>query len=147
MNKICRIGTIPYTRLTRISLHVKIEMPMLSNNILPDRPHTTYGYLRNDLSITGIEGAMHNGNCKGGCGQIDMHYAHRNLTHDDRRYSRHDLTHPHDICFAKGWNRELWWDLLEAWHLWHMKPLNQVPISVKLFLMHLPDADKLPAWI
>ncbi len=39
------------------------------------------------LSISGVIGPMKSGNARGGCGQIDMEFAHRNPAHDDQRYN------------------------------------------------------------
>ena len=39
------------------------------------------------LSISGVIGPKSNGNARGGCGQIDMEFMHRNAADNDTRYS------------------------------------------------------------
>lgn len=74
------------------------------------------------LSISGVIGPTANGNCRGGCGQIDMEFMHRNPAHDDKRYF--DPIPPDQIRFAPGWNAERWFDLLEIWHDWHLNDMR-----------------------
>lgn len=53
------------------------------------------------LSISGVEGPMSNGNCRGSCGQIDMH--------------------PWDIkTYSEGWNADEVAKLREIWGRWHL---------------------------
>lgn len=70
------------------------------------------------LSMTGVIGPLRNGNALGGCGQIDMEFAHRNPAHNDSRYIK--PIQPSDIDFAPNWNAEKWLDLLDVWRKWHM---------------------------
>jgi hypothetical protein len=70
------------------------------------------------LSITGVVGPERGGNAAGGCGQIDMEFAHRDPKDDDKRY--HSLTKPSDLRFTKGWNTDLWFDFLSAWKTYHL---------------------------
>lgn len=74
------------------------------------------------LSISGVIGPTANGNCRGGCGQIDMEFMHRNPAHNDKRYS--DPIPPEEIRFAPGWDAEKWFDLLEIWHDWHLNDMR-----------------------
>jgi hypothetical protein len=39
------------------------------------------------FSISGVIGPLPSGNALGGCGQIDMEFAHRNDNDNDKRYS------------------------------------------------------------
>jgi len=76
----------------------------------------------NRLSFTGVIGPLRNGDTRGGCGQIDMEFEHRDPADDD---SRHDkLIKPEDIKFAPGWDRESWLDLLDIWEQWHLNDMR-----------------------
>ncbi len=72
------------------------------------------------LSISGIEGALRSGNAYGGCGQIDVDYAHRNPKDNDPRYTEFK----HLVKFAPGWTEDLWFDLLDIWERWHLNDMN-----------------------
>lgn len=74
------------------------------------------------LSISGVIAPLLSGNARGGCGQIDMEFEHRNARHDDHRYG--DLVKPSDIDFAPGWDRDKWWDFLEIWKQWHLNDMR-----------------------
>lgn len=74
------------------------------------------------LSISGVIGPLPSGNCSGGCGQIDMEFAHRNPDDNDKRYS--NLIKPSDITFAPGWDKEKWFDFLEVWSKWHLNDMR-----------------------
>lgn len=63
------------------------------------------------LSISGVEGPLSSGDCRGGCGQIVMH-----LTDP---LSSGDWT-----TFAPGWSRELAGLFLIAWDRWHLNDMN-----------------------
>lgn len=83
------------------------------------------------LSISGVEGPRANGNCQGGCGQIDMSYAHRNPADNDPRNkhifggTEYDSTiYPESITFAPGWDSEKWFDLLDIWKRWHLNDMQ-----------------------
>ena len=80
--------------------------------------------LSNDgrLSITGVIGPTKSGNSMGGCGQVDMEFAHRNPSHNDKRYS--NLTTPEQLRFAPGWDAEKWYTFLEIWHDWHLNDMR-----------------------
>ena len=74
------------------------------------------------LSISGVIGPLPSGNAKGGCGQIDMEFAHRNPAQDDTRYSK--PTPASALRFAPGWNTTKWLDLLDIWHKWHLNNMR-----------------------
>ena len=124
MNKIMRIGTIKTYRGGHVSVYIRAEDT------------------RNHLSICGVIGPSRAGNAYGGCGQIDMEFAHRNEADNDSRYS--NPTKPQEFSFAKGWNARLWLDLLDIWKQWHFK--ENYPQSAIDFINSLPDTDREPAW-
>ena len=113
--KVLRIGTRPSFKGSKryISIFVKIE------------------YKGGRLSISGVEGPTRGGNASGSCGQIDMHYEHRNPADNDPRNkamingSEYDVTvYANTIRFAKGWYKELWWNLLDMWKRWHLNDMR-----------------------
>lgn len=63
------------------------------------------GFASGKLSITGVEGPMRNGDCKGSCGQIDMH--EWNIK-----------------TYAPGWNAELEKQFREVWQKWHLNDMR-----------------------
>ena len=74
------------------------------------------------LSISGVIDPWENGNCGGGCGQIDMEFSHRDPAHDDKR--THQPIKPEQIDFSDGWNRDLWLEFLVVWHDWHLNDMQ-----------------------
>jgi len=87
MEKVMRVGTVKSgNRWASIFIKAKIDN---------DR-----------LSISGVIGPLRNGNALGGCGQIDMEFAHRNENDNDPRYD--NPIKPSEIRFAKGWDEEKW---------------------------------------
>lgn len=74
------------------------------------------------LSISGVIGPLPSGNASGGCGQIDMDFSHRNPEDNDKRYD--NPISPEEITFAKGWNKDLWWDFLDVWKQWHLNDMK-----------------------
>jgi hypothetical protein len=56
------------------------------------------------LSISGVEGPLRNGNCKGSCGQI--------------------LDHISISKFADGWNQGTLDKFIEVWNRWHLNDMN-----------------------
>jgi len=74
------------------------------------------------LSITGVIGPTVHGNAAGGCGQIDMEFAHRNPADDDSRYG--SLYRTSDMRFAPGWTATLWLDFLDVWKRWHLNTMQ-----------------------
>lgn len=118
-NKVCRVGTI-----FDVDMFIKIS---------------------NDrwFSISGVIGPDFDGNCHGGCGQINMGFAHRNPQDNDNRYTNH--TKAEDINLADGWTVELWLDLLDVWKTHHLT--NNLPSEVMDWLKKLPDTDKQPIWV
>lgn len=74
-----------------------------------------------NLSLTGVIGPMKNGNAKGGCGQIDIEFAHRNEKDNEEKC---DLITPEEITFAPGWNKKKWFDLLDIWKQFHLNDMQ-----------------------
>ena len=97
---------------------------------------------RGYLSFSGVHGPLKSGNAKGGAGQIDMEFKHRNPNHDDNRTSQ--FLSP---LLTFNWSRKKWYDLLEYWHDWHLKPIDEVPENVIEFLESLPESKIKPNWI
>lgn len=60
------------------------------------------------LSISGVEGPMANGDCRGSCGQIDMHL-------------REDQA---NIKPAPGWNAEMLARFFNVWQKWHLNDMR-----------------------
>lgn len=56
------------------------------------------------LSITGVEGPLASGNCRGGCGQIIMH---------EWKITK----------YAPGWNKETEQRFREIWDRWHLNDM------------------------
>ena len=106
MKQVCRIGRIKGDQRTRETGNIFITAEITEGK----------------LSISGVIGPLRNGNAKGGCGQIDMEFTHRNPAQNDNQY--HNLTRPQDIEFAPGWNAEKWLDLLGIWHEWHLNDMK-----------------------
>ena len=57
------------------------------------------------LSISGVEGPKPSGNCKGDCGQIDMHEWHI-------------------ASYADGWDKDSVAKLREIWEKWHLNDMT-----------------------
>lgn len=101
--KVLLIGTVP-SPIEYVSVFCKVQ------------------YLDGDLSISGIVGPTRGGNAIGGCGQIDMEFAHRNPADNDKRYS--SPIPPAAIRFADGWNVGLWLTFLDIWKQYHLNDLR-----------------------
>jgi len=130
IDKIVRIGTIaPWGTRYRTSVYFRIKR----------RGESAY------TSFTGVIGPRISGNAAGGCGQIDMEFAHRNPADNDTRFSS-CLIKPEDIRFAKGWDADKLLTLLDHWKRYHLKR-EPLPARVLDFLTGLPDADRQPAWV
>lgn len=125
MEKVMRIGTIPRYEGRRASVFIKV--------------HDTRGY----WSFTGVIGPMRSGNAIGGCGQIDMEFAHRKPEDNDSRQGT--LYGPEDINFAAGWDSKKWLRLLDLWLRYHMK--QAMPENIENWIKQLPDTDRQPAWV
>lgn len=109
--KIVRIGTYkPTYRIRPVSIFCEIEYKEERAGMV--------------LSISGVIGPNKWGNAVGGCGQIEMEFAHKNPAHNDSRYNLKDLIHASEINFADGWNIDKWWKFLEIWHNWHLNDLH-----------------------
>ena len=74
------------------------------------------------LSITGVIGPLPSGGALGGCGQIDMEFAHRNPEHNDKRYC--SPIRSKDINFASAWTPKKWLDLLDVWKEYHLNDMQ-----------------------
>lgn len=61
------------------------------------------------LSISGVEGPLKSGNCRGGCGQIGM-------SMDDAYLSA--------MQYAPGWDRGKADKFLEVWRKWHLNDMQ-----------------------
>lgn len=61
------------------------------------------------LSMMGVEGPFWNGDCRGGCGQINMHMDNEYLS---------------QIRFREGWNQEMVNTLLSIWDKWHLNDMR-----------------------
>lgn len=125
INKLLRIGTVETSPNKYHSMFIKIT--------------NERGY----ISVSGVIGPNKHGNAAGGCGQIDMEFAHRKPQDDDKRYT--NPIKPEEIKFAKGWNKDLWLDLLDFWKIYHLQEV-QLPTYFVKFIESLPNADKQPAW-
>lgn len=118
------------------------------------------------LTIHGVEGPLKSGNCRGGCGQIDMHM-------DDGYLSQ--------VRFQKGWDRKMVDDLLGIWKRWHLNDMHSgcahqrelergankvgdkclvcdhaygtrwvhepIPDDVYQALANFPESKRMPAWV
>jgi len=82
----------------------------------------TISYKEGKLSISGVHGPLPSGNARGGCGQIDMKFAHKNPQHNDKRTAK-PIT-PAMLRFTPGWDSKTWLEFLEVWHLWHLNDLK-----------------------
>ena len=60
------------------------------------------------LSISGVEGPMSNGDCRGGCGQIDMYLRDQQQT----------------ITPAPGWTPEMIAQFFDVWGKWHLNDMR-----------------------
>ena len=76
------------------------------------------------LSISGVVGPLPSGNCRGGCGQIDMEFYHRDESQNDSRYNR-DLFKigPH-MVLSEDWTADQWYKFLEVWHDYHLNDMS-----------------------
>lgn len=140
MNKIVHLGSGPYGG---IFCRIKIK--------------------DGNLSITGVEGPLRNGDARGACGQIVMHGFHL-------------------ISYAPGWSAPLVQAFRVCWERWHLNDMQaacehqrargetwtthpsatcpdcgyrlgqawlmeELPPEVVAFLESLPETDIQPAWI
>lgn len=110
-----------------------VGMVLLPGDRRRCRLYVTVAIRNYGLSFCGVEGPRPSGNCQGGCGQIDMHYKHRDKRHNDSRYP--NTVTPDAIEFADGWSGPLWLDFLHNWAMWHMK---KAPKQVIDFINTLP---------
>lgn len=107
IDKIVRIGVIRHRRgISGSGIYARIE------------------YKAGKLSISGVIGPMGNGDCRGGCGQIEMEFQHRDPAANDYRYKAEDLLGPACIDFAEGWTEDMFLDFAQAWHDWHLNDMR-----------------------
>lgn len=106
MEKVMRIGTLDVGHPSgrQADLYIKAEVK------------------DGKLSISGVVGPKRNGDAQGGCGQIDMEFAHRNPADNDKRTT--SPIKPDDIIFASCWTSDLWLDLLDVWDKWHLNDMQ-----------------------
>jgi hypothetical protein len=154
MNKIIRLGAIkPSWTEKAMDVFCKIE------------------YNDGHLSISGVEGPLSSGNCRGSCGQIVMDFKVTDI-----------------VSYAPGWNIIKVGQFLQVWDRWHLNDMRpackhqmelgwkyenhhdpktfkgepcpvcgyeigskwlkeEVPQEVIDFLTSLPETDKKPAWV
>lgn len=74
------------------------------------------------LSICGVEGPWSNGNCKGSCGQIDMHLRDAQST----------------IELAPAWTSEMLAKFFEVWERWHLNDMRAGSAEQEAWLRQNP---------
>jgi hypothetical protein len=102
--KVIRPGTLPTFGGSHVSVYINIK------------------YNDGCLSITGVIGPRPSGNCYGGCGQIDMEFAHRNPADNDKRNNHPTPTS--EFTWAPGWTADMWLELLDIWNRWHLNDMK-----------------------
>lgn len=131
-----------------MSKHDKVIRPgTIQLDGLPADIFCSIDYREGRLSISGVEGPLPNGDCRGSCGQIDTHYRHRNPRDDDPRSAGYAIG-PEDIQFASQWDAGLWWDFLAIWKRWHLNDMRagcehqrDWPLDEELELVELSWGD------
>lgn len=151
-SRVVRLGTFGYTGTSRFSTYCKID------------------WNGTRLSITGVEGPLPSGNCRGSAGQISE-------TIGEHIAGRYD-----DVTYAPGWSFDLVGKFLDVWDTWHLNDMRSncahqhergitydaapkyvcptcdykigsswltepVPLDVLAFLVQLPETDRQPAWV
>lgn len=76
------------------------------------------------LSITGVEGPMRSGNCRGGCGQVVMH-----------EWFFH--------TYAPGWDAAKVARFREVWDRWHLNDMQAGSPAQSTYLREHPVTDRL----
>jgi hypothetical protein len=79
-----------------------------------------------ELSICGVIGPWHSGNCAGSCGQCDEELENISVFHE-------------------GWSKAGARKLRQVWNDWPLK--ENVPPGVLTWLRNLPDTKITPAWV
>lgn len=116
MEKIIRIGEIDFRKVIR---------PGKANSPWEKNKHDIFckiEYKEKKLSISGVVGPLANGNAFGGCGQIDIEFEHKDKKENDNRYE--ELIKPENFIFAKGWDKEKWYEFLHIWKVWHLNDMK-----------------------
>lgn len=90
IRKVVRLGTVQYAGARRIPIFCKIE------------------YQDGRLSLSGVEGPTHDGNCRGSCGQIVMHL--RGCEES--------------VVPATGWDTATLKQFFSVWDRWHLNDLT-----------------------
>jgi hypothetical protein len=130
INKILDIGLVPIGNKRRVRMFIHIKTQFKGTN-------SEY------LSFSGVIGPLKSGNAIGGCGQIDMEFAHRNSKDNDTQYSQ--PISAREIKFEPDWSHVKWLDLLDMWKQWHLK--KKIPDEIIEQMNALPDSKRKPAWI
>lgn len=99
--KVIRLGTVNIGSKQPVDLFCKID------------------FLNGRLSISGVEGPKRNGDCRGGCGQLDMH-----------EWNFAD--------YAPGWTPELVARFRDIWHRWHRNDMRAGSPVQEAFLKENP---------
>lgn len=94
IDKVVRLGTVPLYEGSKqnMSVYCKIK------------------YADGRLSISGVEGPMHNGNARGSAGQIVMHY--------NTAQARSEIKP------APGWDAHKITKFFEVWEKWHLNDMQ-----------------------
>lgn len=99
MEKILRIGTAKRDYDSRaMAVYIKVQ------------------YDGKRFSMSGVEGPLHNGDCLGSCGQIDMHM---------------DSAYLDNLTYAEGWNRASVARMLEIWRDWHLNDCSPTDAAMR----------------
>lgn len=76
------------------------------------------------LSISGVEGPMSNGDCRGSCGQINMH--------------EWDI-----VSYGQGWNQGVVTRLRQVWSDWHLNDMQVgSPAQMEFLKEHKNEWDR-----
>jgi hypothetical protein len=76
-------------------------------------------YKKGRLSFSGVVGPTKGGNAQQ-CGQIDLSFAHRDPADNRCR----NPIQASELDFRAGWTEDLWLDLLDLWHRWHLNDMR-----------------------
>ena len=115
------------------------------------------------LSISGVEGPLHSGNCLGSCSQIDMSqwnitkyasgWSHAKEVRLRAIWKRWHLNDMRTECEHQRARGETWKTHPSAvcpecaWKLGHAWKTETVPPEVLDELFSMPQADRSPAWV
>lgn len=85
-------------------------------------------FINGKLSISGVEGPLRGGDCKGSCGQIIMGY----------------MEHGLEIDPAEGWDTDKIETFLNYWDQWHLNDLTAGSPAQERYLAEHPIEYKYP---